>query len=181
MLPRAVTNSENVRNRTAHWAVHTSGRFSTNRNPKRLNVTKKYDPSFVVWQQRLRIVSVSVANGVRALAVLVVEDDFFVRCDVAGCLREAGYTVVETESGEAAIALCKSEMTIDMVFTDINLGGTATGWDVAKRFRSEQPDMPVVYMSAQAIDRDRCVPGSVFVAKPYQHIDILSACQRLRK
>jgi response regulator RpfG family c-di-GMP phosphodiesterase len=56
-------------------------------------------------------VSVSVANGVRALAVLVVEDDFFVRCDVAGCLREAGYTVIETESGEAAIALCKSEMT----------------------------------------------------------------------
>jgi hypothetical protein len=36
-------------------------------------------------------------------------------------------------------------------------------------------------MSAQAIDRDRCVPASVFVAKPYQHIDILSACQRLRK
>ena len=124
--------------------------------------------------------SVSAANGARALAVLVVEDDFFVRCDVAGCLREAGYTVIETESGEAAIALCKSEMTIDMVFTDINLGGPATGWDVAKRFRSEQPDMPVVYMSGQAIDRDRCVPGSVFVAKPYQHIDILSACQRLR-
>ena len=46
---------------------------------------------------------------------------------------------------------------------------------------SEQPHLPVVYMSAQAIDRDRCVPGSVFVAKPYQHTDILSACQRLRK
>ena len=128
-----------------------------------------------------KVVSVSVANGVRALAVLVVEDDFFVRCDVAGCLREAGYTVIETESGEAAIALCKSEMTIDMIVTDINLGGTASGWDVAKRFRSEQPDMPVVYMSARAIDRNRGVPGSVFVAKPYQHIDILSASQRLRE
>ena len=127
------------------------------------------------------IVSVSVANGVRALAVLVVEDDFFVRCDVAGCLREAGYTVIETESGEAAIALCKSEITIDIVFTDINLGGTATGWDVAKRFRSEQPDAGGSAVSAQAIDRDRGVPGSVFVAKPYQHIDILSACQRLRE
>jgi hypothetical protein len=33
-------------------------------------------------------------------------------------------------------------MTIDMIFTDINLGGTTTGWDVAKRFRSEQPDIP---------------------------------------
>ena len=68
--------------------------------------------------------SVSVANGVRAVAVLVVEDDFFVRCDIAGCLREAGYAVIETENGEDAIALCKSGMTIDMVFTDINLSGT---------------------------------------------------------
>ena len=125
--------------------------------------------------------SLSVANGVRALAVLVVEDDFFVRCDIAGCLRDAGYAVIETENGEAAIALCKSEMAIDMVFTDINLGGTATGWDVATRFRSAQPDIPVVYTSGQAIDYERCVPGSLFVAKPYQHTDILSACQRLRK
>ena len=124
--------------------------------------------------------SVSVANGVRAVAVLVVEDDFFVRCDIAGCLREAGYAVIETVNGEDAIALCTPGMTVDMVFTDINLSGTATGWDVATRFRSAQPDIPVVYTSGQAIDCERCVPGSVFVAKPYQHTDILSACQRLR-
>ena len=101
------------------------------------------------------------------------------RCGVADDLREAGYTVIETESGEDAIALCKSEMTIDMVFTDINLSGAASGWDVAKRFLAHRPNVPVVYTSAPAIDRERCVPGSVFVAKPYQHIDILSACQRL--
>ena len=46
--------------------------------------------------------SVSAANGAHALAVLVVEDDFFVRYDIAGCLREAGYAVVET--GTAAEA-----------------------------------------------------------------------------
>ena len=38
---------------------------------------------------------------------------------------------------------------------------------------------PVLYTSADAIDRERCVPGSVFIAKPYQHNDILSACQRV--
>ena len=125
--------------------------------------------------------SVSVANGARTLAVLVVEDDFFVRCDIALSLREAGYEVLEAESGEEAIALYQSGMTIDMVLTDISLGGTATGWDVAQRFRSKQSDMPVIYTSGQEIDRDRCVPGSVFVAKPYQHIDILSACRQLRR
>jgi two-component SAPR family response regulator len=71
-------------------------------------------------------------------------------------------------------------MSIDMIVTDINLGGSASGWDVAKRFRSEKPEMPVVYISGEQFDPERCVPDSVCVAKPYQHIDILSACLRLR-
>ena len=49
-----------------------------------------------------------------------------------------------------------------------------------KRFRAERPDVPVVYISGEQFDPERCVPGSVFLAKPYQHIDILSACLRLR-
>ena len=101
------------------------------------------------------------------------------RYDIAGCLREAGYAVIESESGEEALALCKSGLSIDIIVTDIDLGGSASGLDVAKRFRSKQPDMPVIYISGELIDPERCVPGSVFVAKPYQHTDILSACRRL--
>ena len=52
---------------------------------------------------------------------------------------------------------------------------------MAKHFRSKKPDMPVIYISGEVIDPERCVPGSVFVAKPYQHIDILSACRRLHR
>jgi CheY-like chemotaxis protein len=130
--------------------------------------------------RKVAVVSVSAANGAHALAILVVEDDFFVRYDIADCLREAGYAVIESESGEEeALALCKSGMSIDMIVTDINLGGSASGWAVTKRFRSEQLDMPIVYTSGERFDRERCVPRSVFVAKPYQHIDILSACRRL--
>jgi CheY-like chemotaxis protein len=86
---------------------------------------------------------------------------------------------IESESGEEALALCKSGRSIDMIVTDINLGGSASGWEVAKRFRSEQPNVPVIYISGELINPERCVPGSVFVAKPYRHIDILSACRRL--
>jgi CheY-like chemotaxis protein len=58
----------------------------------------------------------SVANGAKALVVLVVEDEFFVRDDIANCLRDAGYVVVEGASGEEAIALCcKSAAMIDVV------------------------------------------------------------------
>ena len=56
--------------------------------------------------------------------------------------------------------------------TDINLGGSASGWDVAKRFRSEKPDMPVVYISGEQSDPERSVPGSLFVAKPIKTSNI---------
>ncbi len=78
-----------------------------------------------------------------------------------------------------AIALCKSGMSIDVVFTDINLIGPATGWDVAECFRIERPDVAVLYTSGKSVDAQRCVPGSVFVAKPYRNSDVVSLCQRL--
>jgi hypothetical protein len=64
-----------------------------------------------------------------------------------------------------------------MVFTDVTLMGSLNGWDVAECFRMERPNAPVLYTSADAIDRKRCAPGSVFIAKPYRHDDILTACR----
>jgi CheY-like chemotaxis protein len=125
-------------------------------------------------------VPVSTANGAKSLVVLVVEDEFFVRCGVADRLREAGYTVVETASGEEAIALCRSNQTIDIVFTDINLTGAASGWDVGECFLADRPNVPVLYTSGELADRRRCIPRSGFVAKPYLHEDIVDACEQLR-
>jgi CheY-like chemotaxis protein len=123
--------------------------------------------------------SLAVANGARALVVLVVEDEFLVRCNAADCLRGAGYVVVETPSGEEAIALCKSSMSIDIGFTDINLVGAASGWDVAECFHMNRPNVAVLYTSGKMIEPGRRVPGSVFLSKPYQRDDVLIACERL--
>jgi CheY-like chemotaxis protein len=98
---------------------------------------------------------------------------------IADSLREGGYTVVETASGEEAIALCRSGMLIDIVFTDINLIGAISGWDVAESLRAAVPNMSVLYTSGKAVDPGRCVSDSVFIAKPYLHGDVLEACQRL--
>ena len=125
------------------------------------------------------LLPVSAANRVAALVVLVVEDEPLLRCSVAESLREVGYTVIERASGEEAIALCKSNMSIDVVFTDITLTGAATGWDVAVRMRADRPQVSVLYTSGKRIDPGHCVPGSAFIAKPYQHDEIVYACQRL--
>ena len=114
-----------------------------------------------------------------ALVVLVVEDEFLLRWSVTDCLREAGYSVVETASGEEAIAFCKSDISIDIVFTDISLIGSATGWDVGECYRAGRPDVSLIYTSGKSIDPERCIPGSAFIPKPYQYDDVVDACQRL--
>jgi CheY-like chemotaxis protein len=121
----------------------------------------------------------SAENGAHRAVVLVIEDEFFVRWNTARALEDAGYVVVEAASGEEAIALCNSPASIDMVFTDINLGGSASGWDVAECFRTVRPDVPVVYTSGKSLDPGRGVAASAFVAKPYYESDILKACRRL--
>ena len=123
--------------------------------------------------------SLAAANSHDAVVVLVVEDELFVRWSIADCLRDAGYVVVESGSGEEAIALCKSDMSIDMVFTDINLVGTASGWDVAQSFQTNRPNVRVLYTSGKSLDPRRSVPGSAFVAKPYKDSDVLDACARM--
>jgi CheY-like chemotaxis protein len=121
----------------------------------------------------------SAENGAHTPVVLVIEDELFVRLNMVSCLQEAGYAVVEAATGEEAIALCHSDTSIDIVFTDVNLGGHASGWDVAECFRTVRPGVPVVYTSGRSLDAGRCVGGGTFVPKPYRESDILKACRRL--
>ena len=119
------------------------------------------------------------ANGSAAPIVLVVEDEFVVRHTVTQYLQDAGCVVVEAESAERAIALCRAGVKVDVLVTDIKLNGHGNGWDVADAFRAVRPGIAVVYASATYADRVRCVPGSVYFNKPYRLSDILRACRDL--
>jgi CheY-like chemotaxis protein len=135
--------------------------------------------NLLAWRVEAALVSVSTAK-VPVVVVLVVEDEFLIRWNIADHLRQAGYTVVETESGEEAMTMCNSDMSIDIVFTDIHLIGPASGWDVAECVRADRPNVSVLYTSGKSIDHGRCIPGSAFLAKPYQYHNVVNACARLR-
>ena len=77
----------------------------------------------------------SAENAAHPPVVLVIEDEFFLRLNIVSCLQEAGYAVVEAATGEEAIALCHSDRSIDVVFTDVNLGGYASGWDPSEMIK----------------------------------------------
>jgi CheY-like chemotaxis protein len=111
--------------------------------------------------------------------VLVVEDEWLVRATIVDYLDANGCNVIEAASGEDAIALIDgNDQKLDVLFTDIRLGGALNGWDVAEIFRAHFPNIRVLYASGYSIHPSRDVPDSDFFDKPYRHEDILEACTR---
>jgi CheY-like chemotaxis protein len=90
-----------------------------------------------------------------------------------------GCSVIEAGSGEDAVALIDGpDQELDVLFTDIRLGGTLNGWDVAETFRDRFPNVRVLYASGYSITPRRDVLNSEFFNKPYRVEDILEACKR---
>jgi CheY-like chemotaxis protein len=112
------------------------------------------------------------------MKILLVEDDPLVRMFAVESLEDAGFEVIEAETGEQGLAHCR-EALADLLFTDIRLPGAVTGWDVAEYCRSCKPDMPVIYATGFSDVGARPVPGSVFFQKPYRADQLLSTVRVL--
>jgi CheY-like chemotaxis protein len=94
-------------------------------------------------------------------------------------LIDNGCIVIEASSGEEAVGLIDGpDQKLNVLFTDIRLGGVLNGWDVAEIFRKRFPNLRVLYASGYSIEPRRDVQGSEFFSKPYLVDDILQACSR---
>ena len=117
------------------------------------------------------------------LAVLVVEDDALVQGMVDEALSEGGFGPQIVSSGEEAIALLQGDESNNWraLITDINLSGSLTGWDVAKRARELLSDLPVIYMTGAAADQwpSHGVPNSVLLQKPFAPAQVVTAVSQL--
>jgi PAS domain S-box-containing protein len=79
--------------------------------------------------------------------VLVVEDEEEVRKLAAQILRRQGYKVLEAPQGGDALLICERHPNpIHLMLTDVVMPGMS-GHQLAKRLKSLQPDMKVLYMS----------------------------------
>jgi CheY-like chemotaxis protein len=109
--------------------------------------------------------------------VLVVEDEWLTRESIVDYLRSHGCTVFEAASGEEALTFLNGKRRpLDVLFTDIRLGGELNGWDIAEEFRQHQPEIRILYTSGYSIQPARNVVGSSFFDKPYVPKEILQAC-----
>jgi CheY-like chemotaxis protein len=111
---------------------------------------------------------------------LVVEDDWFVREDIANQFRQEGWRVLEAATGAEALELLRHGQSIDILVTDIRLADAMTGWDVAEAVRMMYPKVPVIYASGGLDNDGRRVLDSVSLSKPMTAHDVLLACSKLR-
>jgi CheY-like chemotaxis protein len=113
--------------------------------------------------------------------ILVVEDDQLIQAMVEDALSEGGFTPALAHTGEEAAELLLDAVKYAAVITDINLPGSIDGWEVAKRAREAQPQIPVVYMTGAAAEQwpSKGVPNSVLLNKPFAPAQIVTAVAQL--
>jgi DNA-binding NtrC family response regulator len=116
------------------------------------------------------------------LAILLVEDEILTQNNLNDALVEAGFDVVAADDGAQALAELEAHAdNFRAVITDIRVGKGPTGWDVGKRARELDPNMPVLYMSGDSASdwASMGVPKSVMVAKPFAPAQIITAVSTL--
>jgi PAS domain S-box-containing protein len=111
--------------------------------------------------------------------VLVVDDEVTLLETVAEILRIAGYDVVLASSGSAALEAARQHQ-IGLLVTDLVMPAM-DGVTLAERLRSENPDLPVLFITGHAGgELAQRLPGDATVLrKPFRALELVSSIARL--
>ena len=103
------------------------------------------------------------------MRVLVAEDDQLTREGLVEVLEAEGYEVVQAGDGATALERFETE-TPDFVCLDIMMPGQ-NGYDVCRRIRESDADVPIIFISAKSEEIDKVVGFEIgaddFIVKPF--------------
>jgi len=121
--------------------------------------------------------------GLENRTVLIVEDEWLVRMELASAFEDEHCMIVEAASAEDALAALQTSRgngaRIDLLVTDIRLTGVLSGWDLASEARGIDDGIGVIYVSANPLAPGRDVHDSVFIDKPALVHQVIDAARRL--
>lgn len=111
--------------------------------------------------------------------ILVVEDDVFIRIDIADYLRGCGWHVVEAGTAAEAVNVLESDIAVDFVFSDVQMPGAMDGFDLAAWVRQHRPDLRIILTSGvvQRTEAATSLCDEGPIGKPYDHDHL---AQRIR-
>ncbi|MEM5542753.1 PAS domain S-box protein [Sulfitobacter sp. AS92] len=103
--------------------------------------------------------------------ILVVEDDAAVRETAVDLLRDLGYAVLTAENADSALAIVKSGVKINLLFTDVVMPGKVRSPELARETKAHLPNVGVLFTSGYTqnaiVHAGRLDEGVDLLSKPY--------------
>jgi DNA-binding response OmpR family regulator len=117
----------------------------------------------------------------RTSTILVVDDEALIRAMLSDYLQECGYKVLEASNADEAILIIeKSDVIIDLVFSDVRMPGSMDGFGLAKWVKVNRTYLPIILTSGDAKKvssaKELC-DDQPFMEKPY---DLRAVVARIR-
>jgi DNA-binding NtrC family response regulator len=114
------------------------------------------------------------------VTILVVDDEALIRMGTSCLLQDAGYAVLEAADAEAAIKLLESRNDIRVVFTDIKMQGTLSGFNLVHAVFERWPPVHLIVASGLSGPFETEFPGTArFLQKPYAPEQVLCTLDEL--
>ena len=116
--------------------------------------------------------------------ICLVEDEKNLNNLIKSYLEHEEYEVVPFYSGEAAYNSI-GKQTIHLWILDIMLGDNISGYDIIKKIREVEKDVPVIFTSARDQDLDKIIGLELgsddYVTKPYSPKELVLRVNRIIK
>jgi PAS domain S-box-containing protein len=116
----------------------------------------------------------------RSLTILAVDDDELVLLNTAAMLEDLGHTVIQANSGEAALRALDGAATVDLLITDHAMP-RMTGAQLAQRVAAERAHLPIVLATGYAELPPGEAAGLARLAKPFGETQLADAIERALK
>ena len=110
------------------------------------------------------------------IVVLVVEDEPLVRMAIVDHLEDEGFLVLQASNADEAVAILVTNLTVRIMFTDIDMPGGMDGLKLAAAVRDRWPPIKIVVTSGHRQVNVQDLPVEAqFFSKPYNPDTIVSA------
>lgn len=114
------------------------------------------------------------------MTVLVVEDDALVRMLAADIFTEAGFEVVEAGSAVEAIKILDNQEDICLMFSDIDIGGTMGGLELAELVHWRWPLIRLLLTSGDHCPSTEALPQpGQFIRKPWKPLSLMERVEEI--
>ena len=114
--------------------------------------------------------------------ICLVEDEKDLNNLIKNYLEHEGYNVIPIYSGNEALSIIGKE-TINLWILDIMLGDEISGYDIIKKIRSKDCDVPVIFTSARDQDLDKIIGLELgsddYITKPYSPKELVLRVNKL--